>query len=215
MRKLLELFNLCLNADYVHTENSGDYAIVKSKNQLILLFQWSNGSEDWENNFNFPAKAYKKGSDKWYCHRGFLKVWKSIRDELEPRVESILKANDTINSIICIGYSQGAAIAGLATEDMEFLYGDKKTVQGYGFGCPRFVFGFLPEAVKKRFEKFTPILNRRDIVTHVPPALLGFRHAGNIIRIGKGKHNSIDSHKSGMYIEAIKVMELEQADNLK
>jgi len=184
VKKLLELFMRCLNANYVHTENAGDYSIEVDGRTLYLYFQWSSGREDWKNNFNFPGKAYKNGANKWFCHRGFLKVWKSIREQLEPRVLSILKTTE-IDKIVCVGYSHGAALAGLATEDMEFIYGSCYKVSGYGFGCPRFVFGILPRAVKKRFKHFTPIRNIPDLVTHVPPFLWGYGHGGKLLRVGR------------------------------
>lgn len=200
MKTLLELFQLCLNADYVHTENNGDYAIKVIDKTLVLSFQWSNGKEDWKNNFNFPAKAYKKGANKWFCHRGFLKVWKSIREQLEPRVLSILKST-AVDTITCVGYSHGAAIAGFATEDMAFLLGSEYKIAGYGFGCPRFVWGVLPREVKERFKHFVPVRNIPDIVTHVPPFILGYRHGGKLHRIGAArKYGAIQAHYAEHYI---------------
>ena len=63
---MVNLFKRCLNAKYVHTENGGDYAIEIQDKTLYLLFQWSKGKEDWKNNFRIPAKAYKKGDNRWY-----------------------------------------------------------------------------------------------------------------------------------------------------
>lgn len=213
------LFEKCLNADYIRTENSGDYSIQVEGKTLYLLFQWSNGTTDWKNNFDFPAKAYKNGIDKWFCHRGFLKVWKSIRDQLEPRVLSILQTQE-IENISCVGYSHGAAIAGFATEDMEFIYGSCYKVSGYGFGCPRFIWGFLPKDVKERFKKFTPIRNIPDLVTHVPPVILGYRHGGKLLRIGKmfdiikiwklklpKPRGPIKAHYDSEYIKSLKELE--------
>ena len=206
---MLKLFKRCLNAKYIHTENGGDYSIEIQDKTLYLLFQWSKGKEDWKNNFRFPAKAYKKGDNRWYCHGGFLRVWKSVRDQLEPRVLSILKTTE-IDTIVCVGYSHGAALAGFATEDMEFIYNSCYSIEGYGFGCPRFVFGLIPKIVKARFSKFTVIRNIPDIVTHVPPVVLGFRHVGKLIKIGSIAfrlpsflQNCVNAHRSENYIKEL------------
>ena len=130
--KLTYLFELCLNANYTRTENSGDFAIVNRGNEMFLLFQCSNGLEDWKNNFDFPAVPYKDMGERWFCHKGFLKVWKSI----EPHISDYVKSSRA-QKITVVGYSHGAAIATLAHEYVWFLRPDLRPfLSGYGFGCP-------------------------------------------------------------------------------
>ncbi|MBO5702149.1 MAG: hypothetical protein J6S71_06890 [Clostridia bacterium] len=195
---LSELFTRCLNATYIHTENCGDYAIELDGDTLYLLFECSDGAEDWRNNFDFPARPYKRMEDEWFCHRGFLKVWKAMRDEIERTVDNLLEPE--IKNIVCVGYSHGGPLALLATEDMEYLHGDKVMVTGYGFGSPRVIWGNVPEAVKNRLQRFKVIRNVPDLVTHVPPALLGFRHGGEVVNIGSpGKYGPIKAHYASAY----------------
>lgn len=195
-----ELFERCLKAHYVRTPESGDYAIEVDDGTLYLLFQKSNGKQDWKNNFDFPAKPYKRMNSKWYCHRGFLRVWKAMRDEVEKNVATWLPY---ITSICCVGYSHGAALALLATEDMVFLHGDKLRVEGWGFGCPRVVWGILPKDVKQRLRNFTAVRNIPDIVTHAPPALFGFHHV-KLLRVGNfGKYSPVDAHRAKSYLNEL------------
>lgn len=201
---MIELFKLCLGTIYTHTAESGDYALCIEGDTLYLLFQHSNGKEDWKNNFDFPVKPYRDMKPKWYCHRGFLKVWKAMRDEVEAKVAESLKNTDSITKIVCVGYSHGAALAVFATEDMAYLYGDKYEVSGYGFGAPRVLWGIVPAEVKKRLECFKTVRNIPDLVTHVPPMLFGFRNAGQMIRIGStGKYDPIKSHYPNAYIDEL------------
>jgi len=38
-------------------------------------------------------------------------------------------------------------------------------------------------------------------VTHVPPVLLGFRHVGEVVKIGeKGKYSPVKAHYPGSYL---------------
>ena len=106
---------------------------------------------------------------RWFVHRGFLRVWKTIRDEIKEQV-----INPNIKHIIVAGYSHGAAIAVLRHEYCVFNRPDIE-ISGYGFGAPRVVWGWLNKTVKRRFDNFYVIRNCRDIVTHVPPALFGYR----------------------------------------
>ena len=199
--KLSELFNRCLRAKYIHTVEDGDYAIEREGDTLYLLFQWSHSHMDWVSNFDFPARAYKNGEDKWRVHRGFLRVWKAMRDEIERKVIDELNEHEEIAEIVCVGYSHGAAIALLATEDMQYLFGENKKISGFGFGAPRVVWGKLPAAVAERVGHFKAICHKQDIVTHLPPVMFGFRHP-NILRLTTQKKlNCVDAHRPENYME--------------
>ena len=201
IRSMKNLFKRCLSADYNHTAEGGDYAIQIEGDTLYILFEWSDGKEDWINNFDFPVKPYKETN--WYCHRGFLKVWKAMRVEIESNVADIL-SNEDIKNITCIGYSHGAALSVLCTEDMEYWWGSQCKVNGYGFGAPRVLWGIVPKAVKERLRSFKTVRNKPDLVTHVPPKIFGYRNAGELIKIGKDfKYSPIKAHYPESYIKEL------------
>lgn len=205
-----DLFTRCRKASYKKTPKSGNYSIEVEGDTIYLLFQWSKGFWDWFHNFLFPAKPYKHMKGMWFCHRGFLRVWKAMRDDIEAEVKQILLRNQTwdetsITKIVCIGYSHGGALSLFATEDMQYLYGNTMSVTGYGFGAPRVVWGFLPKAVKKRLINFYVVRNIPDLVTHVPPVLFGFRHVNRVVKIGaKGKYSPIKAHYASAYNNELK-----------
>lgn len=200
-----DLFIRCLKASYRKTPKSGNYAIEVDGDTIYLLFECSNGFWDWVHNFLFPAKPYKRMDCVWFCHRGFLKVWKAMRDEVEAEVKKILLENQTydatpIKNIVCVGYSHGGAISLFATEDMSYLYGDTLNVTGYGFGAPRVIWGFAPKAVKNRLQRYFVVRNIPDLVTHVPPVVFGFRHVNGVVKVGKrGKYTPIKAHFASSY----------------
>lgn len=196
MMKLSKIFSSLLDVKYTHLkEETASYWFSKKGNTLTIFFEWSNGKTDWLNNFDFPAKPYRKMDDKWYAHRGFLKVWKVI----EPHLENAIKDLD-IEVIDIAGYSHGAAIALLCHEYCKYNRPDCK-VTGVGFGCPRIIWGFLKTPVKRRFEGFTVIRNKQDIVTHVPPAMFGYRHPEGMLELDDGVPcNNIDAHRPEEYI---------------
>lgn len=197
---MVNLFKRCLNAKYTQTEESGDYALQVEGDTLYLLFQKSRGRTDWINNFRFGARPYKRMTEEWRAHRGFLRVWKAMRDEVEQKVTETLKTAK-IKKITVVGYSHGAALAVLATEDMAYLYSGLYAVTGYGFGGPRVLWGVVPEGVKKRLENFTLVRNVPDIVTHVPPAILGYRHIGKKEKVGRlGKYGPFKAHFPENYV---------------
>ena len=200
---LYELFVKCMEIKYNHTENSGDYSLERIGNTLYIYLQSLDGCEDWKNNFDFPAKPYKRmNRTVWFAHRGFLKVWKSI----EPYItEDIL--DKSLENIITVGFSHGAALAVLCHEFIWYNREDLRgKILGYGFGCPRVIWGFKNRELMSRWERFTVIRNLDDVVTHAPPAIFGYHHVGSMLEIGEiGKYNSIDAHRPESYIAELSV----------
>ena len=141
--------------------------------------------------------------ESWYCHSGFLKVWKSI----EPYVEFEIK-NPKIENIKIIGYSHGAAIAQLCYEYAKF-HRPGINIEGVGFGAPRVFWGPAPKELKERSKDFIIVRNGNDIVTHVPPQLFGFRHLGQVLKIGKAEGLILD-HYPQRYQTAL--LELKQKE---
>ncbi len=214
MNYLKALFTRCLNARYITTAEDGNYAIELDGRTLYLLFEHSNGIEDWKNNFDFPVSPYKNMNPVWQCHRGFLRVWRGMQEELEERVAYILARNQRINSIVCVGYSHGGALAVFATEDMEYLHGARCNVSGYGFGAPRVLFGIVPREIKHRLRNFITVRNIPDLVTHLPPLVFGFQNAGTLKRIGKrGKYTPVSAHFSESYLAELEALEEETKSN--
>lgn len=174
---MLSLFETCLLQHYTHTNEGGSYTYKIDGDTLTIWLEWSNGTGDWRNNFDFPKQAYKDTQMPWKVHRGFLRVWKSI----EPYLKAIVM-DPNIKNIKIIGYSHGAALAMLCHEYC--IYNRPEcAVTGYGFGCPKVLHGKYPDELLKRWENFTVIRNYDDIVTHVPPELFGFHHVGKIINL--------------------------------
>ncbi|MBE6585628.1 MAG: lipase family protein [Ruminococcaceae bacterium] len=203
---MLSLFTRCLSADYVHTLAGGDYAIQCELPTLYLLFEWSDGCEDWHNNLTFLARRANPESppsEAWYAHRGFLKVWNAMEAEVIRELTRIIRAH-AVQSVICVGYSHGAALSLLATESLSRHLGSKVTVLGYGFGSPRLIKGKLPDVVSRRLSGYTTIRNIPDLVTHLPPAAWGYRHI-HLVSIGKkGKYGPIQAHTSQAYVKELK-----------
>lgn len=203
--KLTTLFKRTLELEpkYVHLNNDASYYCENLFGTLYIYFEWSNGKKDWLSNLNFPAKPYRNMKDgMWFAHRGFLKVWKNIEPCLAEKIN-----NPKLKGIVISGYSHGAAIALLCHEYCKFHRSDIK-VEGYGFGCPRVVWGWFGKKTKKRFDGFTVIKVGKDLVTRVPPKIFGYRHIGNLLNIGQSSgYKSIEAHFADNYITELEVIE--------
>ena len=202
---LSRLFFICLHVQYSQTGISASYALKRVGSTLYLFFEGSNGANDWKNNLDFPAKAYKRmGKTVWFAHRGFLRVWKEIEAAIAKDI-----ADETVKKIIVTGYSHGAAIALLCHEYIWYHRPDlRESGESYGFGCPRVFWGIPTKALKQRWKYFSVIRNIDDIITHLPPAFLGFSHVGKMVKIGaRGKYSSIQAHYAENILKELRALE--------
>jgi hypothetical protein len=132
-----------------------------------LYVECSDGKSDWRYNLAFGKKTYDGGDVKFRAHRGFRKLWLSIKDEIEK-----------LDFEIVVCYSQGAGIGVFIHENFYHRKGYEPTT--YAFGAPRVV--WMPsKELRTRFAQFYRIKNKEDIVTRVPPAILGYKHVGQEI----------------------------------
>lgn len=195
---LLQLYQKCLKAEYVEVEKGASYALERWGGTLYILFEWSHGTADWLHNLDFPATTYDHMGVTWFCHRGFLSVWKAVKSYIYKGIKEV-----SVKKIIVVGYSHGAALAALCHEFVWYHRPDlRNRLEGYGFGAPRVYWGFwVRSALKARWENFFVVRNQNDIVTHAPPVLLGFRHVGTVITIGKkGTYGRFDAHRPENYL---------------
>lgn len=199
---LKDLFEICLDSEYEQVEDGGSFCPYLDGDHLYLMFEKSNGAEDWVNNLTYGAVSVGR-EEEWYCHEGFFKVWKSILPYLEQYI-----SDPNIKRITTVGYSHGAALALLCHEYVWLTRRENTVIEGFGFGCPRVVFGFVPRE-GERWRDFYVIRNIDDAVTHLPPRLLGYRHVGRLIEIGKrGRYSPVDAHRAENYITELENMSM-------
>lgn len=199
---LVRLFQKCLYAPYTTVSHSADFYTERLEGVLYVYFQCSNGTEDWMNNLDFPVKALTTGEGEiYYAHRGFVRVWQAVL----PRIAE-LSAERSVRSIVTVGYSHGAALALLSHGYFWETYPRlREHLAGYGFGCPRVFWGKIlhPQV----WERFTVIRNQNDAVTHLPPAILGYRHVGKLLSVGeKGKYSPVDAHRPENILRELNAM---------
>ena len=192
---LSELFSACLEADYIQAKNGCSLSAVRDGDVLYIFFEKSNGLEDWYNNLSYRAVSRGRDGDEWLCHEGFLRAFEGGLPYLKGRI-----ASRSVRRIVTVGYSHGAALSLLCHEYIWYTRADiRENIEGYGFGCPRVVFGSA-KGERERWKNFFVIKNIDDLITHLPPSAFGYRHKGNFFVIGKrGKYSSIDAHRPENY----------------
>ncbi|MCB5288270.1 MAG: lipase family protein [Candidatus Cloacimonetes bacterium] len=180
MRTHLELAKLFKEIDQWDTIGTDtQYRILEYPDEVVIIFCPSNSKADWKINFAFPKKPYKQMPTPFYVHGGFLEEWKKIND-------FFLKAAAEFDKPITLtGWSYGGAMATLCYEDFWFNFFHARTkMRLITFGAPRVIGAKNFKSIANRFEGAVLYANGSDVVTCVPPAVLGFRHVRKLTRIG-------------------------------
>lgn len=140
--------------------------IIEEKT-IYLMFEESDGKRDWQVNFNFPVKPYKKQESVLYAATGWSNAYKSCNDEIQADVK---KACDMFPDfkVVITGWSYGGAMAVLAAED--FYFRNKRKPELITFGAPKVLFGEKSKQyVAACCEPILQYANYNDIVSYLPP----------------------------------------------
>jgi hypothetical protein len=164
--KSKEHFQFIRSRSFTRTENGLDYWASNEGGNLYIVFQESQGADDWAADLNFfPENFDIYPGSKIKAHRGLALQYFDIRERLMKYLYS-----GVIKHIYIAGFSLGGAITTAAVEDIGFhIDRDKLDVAVYGisYDGPRF-FGpskIVKQAVKDRLDT---VKNRFDPVVHLP-----------------------------------------------
>jgi hypothetical protein len=179
---------MSLLSDFNRTQTKGNwrtegkdvqFRIEADADEIAIIFQQTVSESDWAFNFKALPVVYKDSPVPFAAHEGFVSLWKSVRPIVMGEVAALYGANPH-RSVNVIGFSQGAALALLCYEDIAYSL-KPSYLHGYGFGCPRVIIG---EEISNRFAHFHRITVRGDLVTELPPWVMGYRHMGRLTAIG-------------------------------
>ena len=153
-------------------------------------------------------------------HRGLLKCWNQVKDiVIEKITETNLDGSYKFNRIIVSGYSHGGALAQFCHECVWYHRPDiRENCWSYGFEAPRIYAGFrVKKELRERWAHFVLIRNHIDIVTHVPPRVLGFCDLGTVMHIGRfqsyGKYDFLVSHFPNSVYDSLKEIDFRIGGN--
>ena len=153
-----------------------------SEDTLTIVFRGTDSMGDWRGNFMFARKAipYGNTASPVRVHRGFLNAYKSprVRQRILPLIGHHTK------KVRIAGHSRGAALAALCALDIQYHY-PHCCLQVLLFGCPRVGNKAFAKSYDRRVFQTFNVQNGGDPVPHLPPALLGYRHVGVRLRVGK------------------------------
>ncbi|MCL2633677.1 MAG: lipase family protein [Oscillospiraceae bacterium] len=157
------------------------YFLRKEEDVLYITFRGTDEPRQWLSNFRFSQKTipYDNVESKIKVHTGFLNSYKN--NNVRGRILNAITGD--MNYIKVSGHSRGAALAVLCAVDIQYNFPDRN-IETVLFGCPRVGNKAFVKSYNKRVDKTIRVENGNDVVTKVPPAIMGYRHVGAKLHTG-------------------------------
>lgn len=188
-----DLFDRVTQGPWTTSGLDVQYRLERVGDKLWLFFECTSSKGDWFFNFLFFRTLYKDMEIPMRVHRGFARLWHSVRDEIMDKLASEVALG--ASHLTIVGYSQGAALATLAHEDVGFQLPGLSCVT-VGFGAPK-VLWWPSKKIRERFRGLIRATVRGDIVTMVPPPL--YSHVGTEQLYGTPHAPSPSRHEPDEY----------------
>ncbi|KAJ1984774.1 hypothetical protein H4R34_000462 [Dimargaris verticillata] len=155
------------------------YVVINSNlNAIALTFRGSKNTRQWLLDLKMLPKRWPKSIQHSRVHRGFLRGYEDVADRLYTQCKCLLARYPSYRLII-IGHSLGGALASLAAVD--FLQRNSTLADITSvvtFGKPRVGNKHYVKHYNSLNLDSTRVVNKHDVVPHVPPRLFGFHHEG-------------------------------------
>ena len=151
---------------------------------LTITFRGTDSSRDWLTNLRFWKKTVPYGNrlSPIRVHSGFIRAYKAT----DVRGAILSNIVDDINKIRICGHSYGAALSVLCAVDIEYNF-PNRDIEVALFGCPRVGNRAFAESYNRRVFKTIRVENGNDMVTKLPPLVLGYRHVGARLCLRKSR----------------------------
>jgi predicted lipase len=184
------------------TNTDTQLAILSDSSGIIIVFQGSSSSFDWQTNFDTSQewKAFDQDvirgqivtkNDKIYpyktkntsgslMHRGFTNAYCSVRSQIHEYIQ-----NNNITNVTVTGHSLGGALATLCVVDIQYNFVRKLTsIEAYTFGAPKVGSNGFCKPYNERVPKSYRFVHGMDIVPTLPRWWQGYSHVDKEVQIG-------------------------------
>lgn len=171
----------------------------------FVSFRGTKTAIDWEHDLDALYEPYGLVNGAGDVHRGFLAVYKTLRDSVSAALAAACQGCDRL---LVTGHSLGAALALLAAPDIAANILPGKATVTLTFAGPRT--GLLQ--FHRFFNNLIPVCFRvvasGDVVPQVPlfvPPFFVYEHVGAEVKVDGGQINPIEAHSLELsYIPGLK-----------
>ena len=142
---------------------------------IIISYRGSIDIQNWVDDFTFVQKEEYKNLPNVLVHEGFFRLYQEVAKQVVASIQEIRKEHAEA-IILVTGHSMGGAVALICAFELSVLLA--LNVQAvYTFGQPRVGNFAFAELMRKNVPNLYRVTHYHDIVPHLPPTYLNFRHS--------------------------------------
>jgi len=162
-------------------ESNGDFfgyaGYYADDETIVVAIRGTDNIAGWIADADFEKVAYNNVPGA-LVHQGFYDDWNTYGSEAMGIVKNIsMNLCPQCNSIIVTGHSLGAALATLASIDLQAIYNSTHSLVLYDYGSPRVgnqAFASFADSTL-RYNTYR-VVNKRDLVTKIPWRSMDYYH---------------------------------------
>ncbi len=164
--------------DSVPRGNNVYVAINDKEKAIIIAYRGTSDIQSFLQNFQVIQIPYSPSVPDAKVHSGFFTTYNDTKDEITSLVKELVKDNPSYK-VISTGHSLGGTLAVFQTLDLICTPGlNPSNLLTYTFGEPRSGNDAFAKFIIDTGYEFFRVVNRNDLVPHVPPRQLQYVHYG-------------------------------------
>ncbi len=162
--------------------------IAKNGDTVAVVFRGTQRAEEWLKDFDAEHVPYQPVAGFGTVHDGFQKIY----DTTIASVKAGLSVCGARSRTVIIGHSLGAALSVLSAPDIARNAAQGNPPEVHSFAGPRAAgpdrgaLSLFAEEFDKTIPACYRMVNRWDIVPHLPPAVMQFQHVGTAVGLDGG-----------------------------
>ncbi|RIA88220.1 Alpha/Beta hydrolase protein [Glomus cerebriforme] len=158
-------------------DNNGYVAINDKEKAIIVAYRGTADIQSFIQDFQFIQSPFPPALNA-KVHSGFFATYNDTKKEITSLVEKLVKENPTYK-VISTGHSLGGSLAVFQTLDLIGTPGlNPSNLFTYTYGEPRIGNKDFAQFVMNSGHKFFRVVNKDDLVPHLPPRELDYIHYG-------------------------------------
>ncbi|CAB4427597.1 unnamed protein product [Rhizophagus irregularis] len=159
-------------------DNNGYVAINDKEKAIIVAYRGTSDEQSFLQDFEVKLIPFSSSVPKAKVHSGFFSTYNDTKNEITELVKQLVKKNPKYK-VISTGHSLGGSLALFQTLDLIGTPGlNPSNLFTYTYGQPRTGNKEFTQFVTSSGHKFFRIVNKNDIIPHLPFRSLSYSHYG-------------------------------------
>ncbi|CAJ0905313.1 11468_t:CDS:10 [Entrophospora sp. SA101] len=152
------------------------FAINDKEKAIVVAFRGTANVKSFLNDLEFLQVPFFDKSNNAKVHSGFLATYNDTRTEITNLVKKLVAENPDYK-VVTTGHSLGGSLAVFQTLDLIGVPGlNPSNLLTYTYGEPRTGDKNFAALVEKTGFSFFRVVNKADLVPHVPPQAFKYQH---------------------------------------